>query len=120
MREIPRAERHKLTALRFRPRACSSAGRPSPCNQCEASAACPLWAPISRNSVWATAASLRPLCTDRRSMPCSVVLRLVSSSASNTGDPSIARMTRLERATVSDQSDAPIRRSAVTALPTLR
>ena len=40
--------------------------------------------------------------------------------ASNTGDASITRTTRLVRATTPAQSAAPIRRSAVTALPTLR
>jgi hypothetical protein len=52
-----------------------------------------------------------PLCTESRSMPCSVVLRVVSSSASNTGEASISRITRLVRDDVG-QSAAPIRRSA--------
>ena len=53
-------------------------------------------------------------------MACKVWSRVTSSSARNTGEVSMTRITRLLRATMSDQSTEPTSRSELTALPTLR
>ncbi len=100
-----------------------SAVLPLPLSQCadRRSSSAPVSAPVvmACRRARATADSLCPLSEASRSMLCSVVVRDASSSASNTGEPSITCVERLQRATVVAQSAVPMSRSAVTALPRL-